>query len=105
MTYGDMPMPVSASESKKHYPAFHYDGTEDIGLPDEGTMEIKFVKTASSVSESDGKKRYSCTVEVREILEVEGEEKDAAPTKSYSRDSEDALDALMAAITKEKKDA
>lgn len=104
MTYGDMPCPMKSPESDKHYPTFHYEGPEDLGLPDGGTLEIKFVKTGSSISESDGKKRYSCTVEVREILEVEGEEVEA-PTKSYSKGSDEALDALMAALTKGKKDA
>lgn len=97
MNYDDMgPMEVS----EEHYPSFHYEGPEDLGLPDEGVMKIHFCKTASGMTERDDKKRYSCTVEVKKILDVEAE-KDDSPTKR-DRSSEDALDAIMAAVMKKK---
>lgn len=99
MNYGDMPTPVGVSE--EHYPSFHYEGGKDLGLPDEGVMKIHFCKTSSSVSERDGNKRYSCTVEVKKILDVEAE-KDDSPTKR-DRSNEDALDAIMEAVMKKKK--
>lgn len=86
--------------SEEHYPSFHYEGEQDLGLPDEGEMTVKFRKTSSSTSERDGHKRYSCTVEVKKILNVEGE-KDDSPTKRDTS-GDDALDAIMVAVMKKK---
>lgn len=103
MSYGDSggPLPVEVKQDEKHYPAFHYEGTEDLGIPHEGVMTIRYKKTSSSVSEHDDRPpRYSCTVEVRKIESIEGAED--APTKNYSQDAESALDALMEKKLKQK---
>lgn len=94
MSYDDvMPKPM---DKKKHYPSFHYEGDEKLELPEEGTMTVHFCKTASSVSERDGVKHYSCTVEVKHILSVKADDyEDDAPTKKSSRGAEEALDLLM----------
>lgn len=98
MSYSDTgPIEIS----KEHYPSFHYEGSESLELPHEGTMTVRFKKTASSVSERDGKKHYSCTVEVRSIEDVEAD-KDDSPTRKHN-DSEDALDKLMSNRMKGKK--
>lgn len=93
-----VPVSLEEVESKRHYPAFHIEGDENVELPHEGTMLIKFRKTSSSESESRGEKRYSCTVEVHKILSVKANEEDEAPTKKYSG-AEDALDKLMSEVT------
>lgn len=90
-------------DSKKRYPTFTYEGDEEMELPKEGKMTVHFCKVASSESERNGKKHYSCTVEVKHILDVDAEDyEDDAPTKSYNKDSENALDELMEKKMKEK---
>lgn len=92
--------PISASiekmEKKKHYPTLRIEGDEKLELPEEGTMTVHFHKVASESSERDGKKHYSCTLEVKHILSVKADDyEDDAPTKKSSRGAEEALDALM----------
>jgi hypothetical protein len=73
------------------YPSFHYSGDEELELPDSGTMTIRFKKSGSSEStDSKGKERYSCTIDVQEIVSVEA----GSGKKSAARESEDALDAI-----------
>lgn len=80
-------------EEEKHYPAFHYDGKEKLDVPHEGVMTIRYKKTHSAMSDSEHSgKRYSCTVEVREVISVESDEPEA-PTKNR-RETEDALDKI-----------
>lgn len=91
------PSSPCACESKDntYYPSLHISGKKELGIPKEGTMVIKYKKTHSSVSESDrSEPRYSCTIEVREIVSAESDEVEA-PSKRNS-ESEDALDKLMA---------
>lgn len=97
-------MSVSLKEDrKKHYPTFTYEGDEKMELPEEGKMTVHYCKVASTESERNGKKHYSCTVEVKHILDVDGGDyEDEAPTKSYNKDSENALDELMDKKMKER---
>lgn len=92
----------SPSEDSVRYPCFYYEGTEPLGLAKEGEMMIQFRITSESMSENDkGEKRYSCTVEVKKILDAEGEE-ETAPKANVS----DLLDGLMRAhMAKNSKDA
>jgi hypothetical protein len=86
-------MAVAGPEDKPHYPSFQYSGEESLNLPKEGTMLVHF-RTVSETEATDenGDDRYTCVVELREILAITSEKK--APTKSGS-EAEDALDALM----------
>jgi len=79
------------------YPSFHVDGNEELGLPYEGVMVIRYCKREeTSRTDADGDKHYSCQITVKEIISVEGEESETeAPSKSYSKDAESALDALV----------
>lgn len=90
--------PTCCSDSKEpevHYPTFNYDGKEKLDVPDEGVMTIRYKKTHSSMSESERSgKRYSCCVEVREVISAEGGEVEA-PSKR-NKDAEESLDKLMA---------
>lgn len=96
MSYDEMASPQMVSEKKKHYPTLRIEGDEKVELPEEGTMTVHFCKVASESSERDGKKHYSCTLEVKHILRVKADDyEDDAPTKKSSRGAEDALDALM----------
>lgn len=95
MSYdGPVEVMKDSDEPKKHYPSFHYEGDEDLGLPKEGTMTIKFKKVESSHSERGERTKYACTVEVHEITDVEAE-RDERPAKSHDESSA-VLDELMA---------
>lgn len=93
---GHIAMPLSAPSSReKYYPRFSYSGDEELGLPKEGTMVIRFREVANSKREKrDGGEEYTCEIEVREIVSVDGEKEAEAPAKSGAKDTEDALDKL-----------
>jgi hypothetical protein len=80
------------------YPSFNYSGDKELDLPKEGTMTVKFYVTREVEENRDGKEHYSCEIEVREILSVEGEEDDRPSQRDMS--AEEALDKLAAAIKK-----
>jgi len=93
--YGDVP-PQTSSSDKIVYPAFNYSGPDELDLPEDGTMTIRFCKTSETSSVRDGKHHYECTIEVQKIDSVEGMKE--AP---YKRDTgtEDALDKLAEALS------
>ena len=93
---------VALSDDEVMYPSFHYDGKKLLKLPGkEGTMTIKYRKVSRSESEnSDGDTRYSCTIEVREIISAESDEMDA-PASGRNHETEEALDALAKVKRKE----
>lgn len=79
-TSGDLRSPLATSIKEKYYPTLHLDWSEDYELPESGTMEITFNKTAESKSKHGGKTRYSVTLEIKSIEEVSdksGDEEDA----------------------------
>ncbi len=96
--YGDMPMQVSQSDKMpdRIFPRFHYSGPVELELPDEGTMEVEFCKKSeTSRVREDGTHWYECDIEVKKILEVEGEDEDEVnPPTRRDTSAEDALDAL-----------
>ena len=74
MKMGGMSEPIKMDSKEEYYPEFHYCGDKELGIPDEGVMEIRYKKVSSEErKDRDGKERYSCTIEVREILETEDE--------------------------------
>ena len=99
-----MAQPSKSDEKKKMYPSFHYEGTEPLDLPESGEMTIRFTKKAEEKRKTeDGKTRYSCTVEVNEIVDMDGEDSEA-PAKGGNKESEDALDRLALEKSKKKSD-
>lgn len=91
--FPESPCGCNHTEDEKHYPAFHYDGKEKLEVPHEGVMTIRYKKTHSAMSDSEHSgKRYSCTVEVREVISVESDE--AEPPTKNRRETEDALDKI-----------
>lgn len=98
-----MMMPHTSAPSEKYYPRFTYDSDEEMEFPKEGEMTIYYRKVAHEErTDEKGKTRYSCTIEVRKIESVESEDEAEAPAKNRGRDTEDALDALVAAHSKSK---
>ncbi len=80
------------------YPEFRVSGEDELGIPDEGTMTIKY-RITREVSEKRGEKEhYSCTVEVQSIEKVSGQRN--APSKR-DHSAEEALD-ILASKFKEK---
>lgn len=96
-------MPTPLREDDEYYPSFHYTGEEKLDLPHEGEMTIRYKKTSSSMSEGKGGKHYSCTIEVQEIVSVEGKKVAEAPSKR-DRTSEESLDKLMSEKQKKSED-
>ena len=83
---------LSSMKDNTYYPSFHYSGDQELALPDEGTMTIRFKRTGMSTNtDRDGEEHYSCSVDVVEIISV-GASKGAK--KSAGKETEDALDAL-----------
>jgi hypothetical protein len=94
-----MPEPVTASKDEEkdttHYPTLYVDDVEALGdIPEEGEMTIRYKKVGSSVSETGGKKHHSCTLEVRKVMDVTGDESDDSQQESDDKDRGDALDKL-----------
>jgi hypothetical protein len=99
--YGDMPSVAGSANLEKRepsYPTFHYEGKEELDLPDEGEMTITFRKTSSTSSvDKKGEHRYACTIEVQSICDVEdGDEDDIeAPAHGSDKSVSDLLDDMM----------
>jgi len=93
-----IPEVVKATSKEKYYPSFHYSGEEELDLPDEGEMTVRFRVVERTESERNGKKTCSYTIEVQSIEDVE-EENDDSPTKSYD-EAGSALDKIAEALSK-----
>lgn len=99
-SYGQAIPSVKEMKDEVMYPSFHVEGEEDLDLPYEGTMLVKFCKTSSTHRvDEDGKEHYECTVQVKKIISVEADEEEyKAPAKSHAKESDDALDELASKI-------
>lgn len=93
-------LPASDSNGKV-YPHFHYCGPTELDLPDEGEMTIRFCKRSeTSEIEEDGSHWYECKIEVKKILQVNGEDTEvSAPAISHS-EAADALDRIASELEK-----
>jgi hypothetical protein len=104
--YGSLgsPVEVRPPENRTVYPQFHYSGPKELELPDEGCMTIHFKKTSeTSATRQDGKHWYECSIEVRQICDVEDNEPDAPSRRDTS--AEDALDMLAAKLAERRGDS
>lgn len=92
--YGMSPTNSTAEpESRTIFPCFHYEGPEELEIPEEGTMTIRYKQTREVSEHKVGKPHwYECDVTVLEIVSTKGDAK--APARSGS-ESADALDKLM----------
>jgi hypothetical protein len=80
--------------SEPRYPVLHYCGDEDLDLPQDGTMTVKFhvKRETSEVDRKTGKHSYDCDIEILSIEKVKGE--DVQAPASSGNDAEDALDKI-----------
>lgn len=102
--YGDLsaaPVSPESREDRIIYPTLRIQGPEELDLPDAGVITLRFKRTAESHStDRDGKKQYTCELDITSIEKVE----DEAPRSPTRRDTStgDALDRLAAARAAEK---
>jgi hypothetical protein len=90
--------PVSApTDRPPDYPTLHLEFTGDdaVDFPKDGKVEFEYHLSSETESDRNGKKRCSYTLEIRKLLDVEGE-KDIRPSKTDTS-AGDALDKLMKA--------
>ena len=97
----------SDQEAKTRYPHFHYEGKDELEIPDEGFARIEYKIVWKQEEETEGKEHYACKIEVKSIQpcgeeEEEGEEEVEAPAKSGTA-AEDALDKLMEKLMEARK--
>jgi hypothetical protein len=79
---------------KDHYPTIHFEGPEELGLPEHGTMLVHYkVKREVETKHPPDRHWYSCDIEIRKICGAEAE-KDMRPSKRDTS-AEDSLDRLM----------
>lgn len=84
--------PGKDEESKVHYPCLYVDtkeGSDLADLPDEGTMTVRYKIVSRTLSEREGKKSASLSIDVQKILDVEGEK-----SKSDDKSAGEELDKL-----------
>lgn len=98
--YGDMSQPYDPEKEKDkvRYPSFTYSDDDDdlASIPLEGKMLIEYCISSRVKMEKEDEETYTCTVEVKKIIGVEGE-KDERPAKTDSSTS-DALDKIAEAL-------
>lgn len=80
--------------NEPRYPVLHYSGPEDLDLPQDGVMTVKYhvKREVSEVDRKTGKHHYDCDIEILSIEKIKGKEV-SAPAKSGS-EAGDALDRL-----------
>ena len=93
-SYDNQPVSPGEKKQEEYFPEFTFKEDDEPELPEEGVMKIRYKKTRSS-EDKKAKKPYSCTIEVREIISVDGKPEDVndAPTKKYD-EAGDALDKI-----------
>jgi hypothetical protein len=90
---GPTPVGLGGPEEDK-YPTLHYQGPEDLDLPQTGEMTVRYrVKSETSKVNVQGKHFYRCDIEISEILKLKGDDEFTPPSKSGSS-AGDALDRL-----------
>lgn len=89
-----MPEPTSYDPASKFYPTVHL-SLKEAEIPASGEITFKFRRVEKTETERNGVERCSYTLELTKLTECCCCEDE--PRKSPSRESEDALDALMKA--------
>lgn len=77
----------------EHYPTIHFEGPEELGLPEHGTMLVHYKVLKETETKSGDREWYSCDIAIKRIISAEAE-KDMRPSKRDTS-AEDNLDRLM----------
>ncbi len=85
------PITMGGDIPRESYPDFRVSGDEELDIPDEGTMTIRYCVTRESSEKRGDKEHYSCTIEVKSIEKVSGQR--SAPSER-DHSAEEALDIL-----------
>lgn len=80
----------TSQEDSINYPHFYIEGTKDLELPKSGTATIKFRLISETEEHRKDKESYRYELEVVAI----GDVKSGGGSRSSTKDTEDALDAL-----------
>lgn len=91
-------MPVSSApmEHKPNYPMFHFTVSEEVEVPDSGTMTVTFRRKEKTEREDDRGERYTFCLEIKSIDKITESEEDAPPARNLNKDTENALRKLKA---------
>lgn len=95
---GGMMMPhemENGEEGPEHYPSLYLEWDEDYGLPDSGTLTVKFVKCCETNTTSRKGTKQAVTLDITEIVSVKSDGKKKEPS------SEDELDRLKKEVEAE----
>jgi len=92
--------PLVSLKREVHYPTFRFETSEDHEIPKSGEMTIVFKKVEFSSREVDGKTKYECVVEVREITDMS--KRDDEEKKPAYRETASALRKIRAEKMKSK---
>lgn len=92
------PEPASiGGSSEPYYPSIYLEGKEEgVDIPDEGYALVKYKVVSKTTSESDGKKRHSCSIEFHEFTPKKGKGK--ANTEKEEGDDSSDDDAVEAGL-------
>jgi hypothetical protein len=81
--------PTLSEPLKGYYPTFRIESSSDYEFPKSGSMTIDFKKIGEeSRTDSDGKERNSCTIEVHRITAVNNSASDKVDTKDMDKEDE-----------------
>lgn len=84
--------PTPYDPDEPHYPSVHLESHEPLNLPENGTIKFHFKKVGANVSERNGKKHYSCELELHVVLGAKADDEHPEEEKSDSKKTSDALD-------------
>lgn len=82
-------------ENSEHYPSLYLEWDEDYGLPDSGTMTVRFKKCCETNTTSRKGTKQAVTLDVTEIVSVKSDGKKKEPS------GEDELDRLKKEVESE----
>jgi hypothetical protein len=83
---------IPVDPTPKHYPTLYIDLDADVlgDIPECGTMEVYFRTVSKTVTDRDGEKTVSVSLEIQKILDIE-EDEEEEPANDRKK-AEKALD-------------
>lgn len=95
---GGGPSPAVLVSKEKYYPNLYLDNIADeLDLPEDGLMVIRYHKTSETTTDREGEKTQCCSIEVREIVSVK-------PEKSSKNDEKSPGEILDEMLAEKQKD-
>lgn len=85
--------PQEFDPEEPRYPRTTVESHEPLNLPDNGTITFHYTKKGERNEIIDGKKHYSCDLELHVILDAEADDEHPEEEKSDAKKTSEALDA------------